>query len=109
SRSWGELAGAAAFAVWKAELQGSSVLVATTGQLDAAEALIQLDGVVRRMVLYPPDLPREHLDYVARSAEANWIVTDDPGLEFSHCSIERILPRRGRSRNQSLDRSQKVG
>ncbi|WP_254059545.1 AMP-binding protein, partial [Granulicella sp. L46] len=61
------------------------------------------------MVLYPPDLPREHLDYVARSAEANWTVTDDPGLEFSHCRIERILPRRGRSRNQSLDRSQKVG
>jgi acyl-CoA synthetase (AMP-forming)/AMP-acid ligase II len=84
------------------------VLVATTGQLDAAEALIQLDGVVRRMVLYPPDLSREHLDYIARSAEADWIVTDRPGLESSHCSIECILPRRGRSRNQSLDRGQKV-
>src|SRR6202789_220769 len=107
-RSWGELAGAAAFAVRKAELHGSSVLVATTGQLDAAQALIQLDGVVRRMVLYPPDLSREHLDYIARSAEADWIVTDRPGLESSHCSIECILPRRGRSRNQSLDRGQKV-
>ena len=82
--------------------------MATTGQLDAAEALIQLDGVVRRMVLYPPDLSREHLDYIARSAEADWIVTDRPGLESSHCSIECILPRRGRSRNQSLDRGQKV-
>jgi acyl-CoA synthetase (AMP-forming)/AMP-acid ligase II len=107
-RSWGELAGAAAFAVRRAELHGSSVLVATTGQLDAAEALIQLDGVVRRMVLYPPDLSREHLDYVARSAEANWIVTDHPGPESSHCSIERILPRRGRSRNQTLNRGQKL-
>jgi len=107
-RSWGELAGAAAFVVRKAELYGNCVLVATTGQLDAAEALIQLDGVVRRMVLYPPDLSREHLDYVARSAEADWIVTDHPGLESSHCIIERILPPRGRSGNQNLAQGQKV-
>jgi len=107
-RNWGEFAGAAAFAVRRAELHGGSVLVATIGQLDAAEALIQLDGVVRRMVLYPPDLAREHLDYVARSAEADWIVTDHPGLESSHCRIECILPHRERRRNQNLAQGQKI-
>jgi acyl-CoA synthetase (AMP-forming)/AMP-acid ligase II len=107
-RSWGELAGEAAFAVRRAELQQSSVVVATTGQLDAAAALIQLDGTVRRMVLYPPDLSREHLDYVARLADAEWIVTDDPDLESSNCNIERIVPRRGRSTNEGVDRGQKV-
>ena len=105
-RSWGELAGEAAFAVRRAELQQSSVVVATTGQLDAAAALIQLDGTVRRMVLYPPDLSREHLDYVARLADAEWIVTDDPALESSNCNIERIVPP-GTSTNEGADRGQK--
>jgi acyl-CoA synthetase (AMP-forming)/AMP-acid ligase II len=107
-RSWGELTSASAFAVRRSELRGSSVLVATTGQLDAAQALIQLDGVARRMVLYPPDLSRGHLDFVARCAEADWIVTDDPGRESSHCRIACILPRGERRRDPRRDRGQTI-
>jgi acyl-coenzyme A synthetase/AMP-(fatty) acid ligase len=107
-RSWGELAGADAFAVRRAQLRGRSALVATTGQLRAAEALIQLDGVVRRMVLCPPDLSREHLDFVAQSAEAELIVTDHPGLESAHCNIDCILPCAARRSDQSLDRDQTI-
>jgi acyl-CoA synthetase (AMP-forming)/AMP-acid ligase II len=101
--SWGEFAGGAAFAVRREDLRGRSVIVATTGQLDAAEALIQLDGVARRMVLYPPDLSREHLDFVAKTAEADLILTDDPALESACCDVECILPRGQRGTAQRID------
>jgi len=43
------------------ELRGRSVLVAIADQLTAALALLELDGIARRMVLCPPDLRFEHL------------------------------------------------
>jgi acyl-coenzyme A synthetase/AMP-(fatty) acid ligase len=52
-------------------------------QFDAAEALIHLDGVVRRMVLYPPDMSREHLPFVSKVAETNLIISDDADLKPS--------------------------
>src|ERR1700678_3727223 len=58
------------------ELSGRSVVIATTNQLIAAAALIELDGVARRMVLCPPDLPAEHLPSILQSAEADAIVSD---------------------------------
>src|ERR1700691_5379546 len=58
------------------ELSGRSVLIATTDQLIAAAALIELDGVARRMVLCPPDLPAEYLPSIVKSAEAAAIVCD---------------------------------
>jgi acyl-coenzyme A synthetase/AMP-(fatty) acid ligase len=58
------------------ELTGGSVLIATTDQLIAATVLIELDGVARRMVLCPPDLPAEYLSSIVKSAEADAIVSD---------------------------------
>ena len=58
------------------ELRGSSVLIATTDQLTAAAALIELDGVARRMVLCPPDLPAEYLPSIVKSAEADAVISD---------------------------------
>ena len=106
--SWGELAGAAAFAVPRSKLRGRSVVVATTSQLDAAEAIIQLDGLARRMVLYPPDMSREHLDFVAQSAEADLIVTDQASLESAHCDIERLLPHGRRITPPNPDRGRSI-
>jgi acyl-coenzyme A synthetase/AMP-(fatty) acid ligase len=106
--NWGELSGGATFALRKPELRGRSVLVATTAQFAAAEALIQLDGIARRMILYPPDLSREHLDFVAKSAEADLIVTDDPALESTDCDVECILPRGRRNAIQSMDRGKTI-
>ena len=57
------------------ELAGRSVLVATGDQLTAALALIELDGVARRLVLCPPDLPAAHLPTVIADAEIDAIVT----------------------------------
>jgi acyl-coenzyme A synthetase/AMP-(fatty) acid ligase len=58
------------------ELRGRSVLVLTKNQLTAALALIELDGVARRLVLCPSDFPFEHLLAVVHSAAVDAIVSD---------------------------------
>jgi acyl-coenzyme A synthetase/AMP-(fatty) acid ligase len=58
------------------ELRDRSVLLATKDQFTAALALIELDGVARRIVLCPPDLPLEHFPYVMDTAEADAVVSD---------------------------------
>jgi acyl-coenzyme A synthetase/AMP-(fatty) acid ligase len=82
------------------ELSGCSVLIATTDQLIAAAALIELDGVARRMVLCPPDVLEEYLPSIVESAEVDAIVSDriidDPGTSgvtsFIHCD-GKIVPK----------------
>ena len=44
-----------------AELAGRSVLIATTSQLTSGLALIELDGVARRITILPPDVDPAHL------------------------------------------------
>lgn len=63
-------------------LSGRSVLIATKGQLATALALIELDGVVRRFVICPADVPAEHLPSIIAAAEIDGIVSDHaiPGL-----------------------------
>ncbi len=58
-----------------AELAGRSVLVATADQLTAALALIELDGVARRLVLCPPDVLPSHLPAVIADADIDAVVT----------------------------------
>jgi acyl-coenzyme A synthetase/AMP-(fatty) acid ligase len=70
------------------ELAGRSVLLATASQLTAALALIELDGVARRITILPPDVAPEHLDALAAAAEADAVVTDRASPErvaFNHC------------------------
>jgi len=57
-------------------LRDRSVLLATKEQLATALALIELDGVARRIVLCTPDLNPEQLASVAATAVADVIVTD---------------------------------
>jgi acyl-coenzyme A synthetase/AMP-(fatty) acid ligase len=59
------------------ELRGRSVLLLIRDQLTAALVMIELDGVVRRMVLCPPDLSGEHLPAVIRDAGADACVRDE--------------------------------
>src|SRR5947209_13321726 len=58
-----------------AELAGRSVLLATSDQLTTALALIELDGVARRLILCPPDLPAEQLSHVIGTAQADAVVS----------------------------------
>jgi acyl-coenzyme A synthetase/AMP-(fatty) acid ligase len=67
-----------------AALRGRSVLLAVADQLPAALALLELDGVARRIVLRPPGVPAEHLPAILAAAEIDAIVGDpsdaDPAL-----------------------------
>lgn len=58
------------------ELRGRSVLIATSDQLTAGLALLELDGVARRIVLYPSDLSLQHIPFVMDTAEVDVIVSD---------------------------------
>ena len=60
------------------ELSGRSVLLAMSGQLQSALAMIELDGVARRMLLCPPDLDPDHIQALLEAAEIDAIVTDRP-------------------------------
>ncbi|MEA2904921.1 MAG: hypothetical protein QOI12_2308 [Alphaproteobacteria bacterium] len=67
-------------------LRGRSVLVATRDQLPAALALIELDGVARRLTLCPPDLRAEHLAHVMAVADVDAVVTDAGAGEIETAS-----------------------
>jgi acyl-coenzyme A synthetase/AMP-(fatty) acid ligase len=81
------------------ELRGRSVLILTRDQLTAALALIQIDGVARRLTLCPPDLAIEHLPFVMATAQVDAVVSDyayadidaADGTHFISCS-SRITP-----------------
>jgi len=61
-----------------AALLGKSVLIYTSDQFHAALAMLELDGVARRVILCPPDLPPEHLPHVISVAEVDAVVADRP-------------------------------
>src|SRR5882724_592661 len=63
-----------------AELSGRSVLIAVTDQLRTGIAMIELDGVARRMLLCPPDLDPQHIPSLIDDAGIDAIVCDDPAL-----------------------------
>ncbi len=88
--TWGELVHGSVLQ-GDTDLQGRSVLIATTHQFSAAAALIELDGVARRIVLFPSDVPREHLAYVAKTAESDVLITDQPEIASSPHGIERVI------------------
>lgn len=60
-------------------LKGRSVVLAVRNPLTAALAMIELDGLARRMVLCPAGVASEHMPHVARTAEADAWVSDDGG------------------------------
>lgn len=66
---------------------GHSVLIATCDQLATALALIELDGVVRRLTLCPPDLPYEHLPSVVANAGIDKIVCDRDSTEYGSLGV----------------------
>jgi len=67
------------------------VLIATREQLPTALALVELDGVARRMVLCTPDLTPEQLAGVAETAQADAIVVDAGPTTTSASSMPRTL------------------
>jgi acyl-coenzyme A synthetase/AMP-(fatty) acid ligase len=95
-----ELANASILSGRLEELRGSSVLVAPRDQLIAALALIELDGVARRIVLCPPDLAAEHFPAVIEAAgAAAWVrdaaVPEPNGAGLPICVTAAPAPIRG--------------
>jgi acyl-coenzyme A synthetase/AMP-(fatty) acid ligase len=72
----GDLLQGSAIAAGAHNLRGRSVLIASADPFVVALALIELDGLARRMTLYPPDLALEHVPYVMRYAEVDAVVSD---------------------------------
>jgi acyl-coenzyme A synthetase/AMP-(fatty) acid ligase len=104
--SWNQLAAGSCLGDSGNKLCGKSVLVATTEQFQTIATLVELDGVASRLVLYPPDLPVEHLAYSARIAEADAVVSDrlSPDRPVEGCGL--IVPGGLQPPSIPLDREQ---
>ena len=80
------------------ELSGRSVLLAVTSQLLAACAMIEIDGVARRMLLCPPDLNPDHIQALVEDAEIDAVVTDqsarwvNSGIKLVAAAEELLRP-----------------
>ena len=72
------------------ELSGRSVMLSASTQLISALAMIELDGVAKRMLLCPPDLNPDHLDALIEDAEIDAVVTDAPP-RWTHSGIYLIV------------------
>jgi acyl-CoA synthetase (AMP-forming)/AMP-acid ligase II len=60
------------------ELSVRSVLLAVSDQLISGLVMTELDGVVRRLLLCPPDLNPDHLQSLMLDADIDAVVSDDP-------------------------------
>jgi len=69
-------------------LRGRSVLITTQSQLAAAIALIELDGVVGRLILCPPDLSADHMSAIMTRADVTAIVTDREGSDIAQTGAD---------------------
>lgn len=84
------------------ELRGRCVLLTTREQFTTASALIELDGLARRIVICPPDLSFKHIPFVIDAAGVDAIVSDHAmpqlgkprPMYFSPCS-RTIVPGNG--------------
>jgi acyl-coenzyme A synthetase/AMP-(fatty) acid ligase len=74
-----------------ASLRGRCALIATSDQLTAALAAIELDGVVRRLVLMPPDVAREHLGGIIADAAVDVVVCDNAHKHANFDAASRVI------------------
>ena len=81
-----QLADGSSLEVQSEELRGRCVAISAARQLPAALALIQLDGIARRLVLCTPDLSPEHLLAAMADAGVDTILSDatGPDAQITH-------------------------
>ena len=89
-------------------LAGRSVLVLTRRQLETVWVLTELDGLARRIVLFPGNFSLDHIGHIIRGASVDAIVTDfcDFGAEFPH--VRYFMPATHGDIPQEYDRSMRV-
>jgi acyl-coenzyme A synthetase/AMP-(fatty) acid ligase len=91
-------------------LQGRCILLTTIDQLTTALALIELDGIARRLILCPPGLLSEHMASIIETAGVDAVISDRPspeagsrGVECFICGSRIISKPRERSKSQETD------
>jgi acyl-coenzyme A synthetase/AMP-(fatty) acid ligase len=102
--SLADLAQGSSFGGRLGQLHQRTVLIAIKDQLAAALALIELDGLARRMILCPPDLADEHLGAVIRAGGADACVQDSAGPGLTESGIETCISVEPRLRRAALSR-----
>jgi acyl-coenzyme A synthetase/AMP-(fatty) acid ligase len=80
---FGDLASGTSLGGRLGELAGKSVLVATASQLTSALALIELDGVARRLTILPPDADPEDVAPVIAGAEIDAVVVGSGSPQYA--------------------------
>src|SRR5690349_11169558 len=75
------------------ELSGRAVLISVTGQLMAGLAMIEIDGIARRILLCPPDLNPDYLSALIEDAEIDTVITDQPE-RWSDTGLARVVTAR---------------
>jgi acyl-coenzyme A synthetase/AMP-(fatty) acid ligase len=74
------LRGGSCFPAGLNELRGRTVIIFTRRQSTMAFALIELDGVARRLVICPPDMDAKFLPSLSALVQAEIVVGEDPLL-----------------------------
>jgi acyl-CoA synthetase (AMP-forming)/AMP-acid ligase II len=74
-------------------LRGKKVLLFTKEQLSTALALVELDGIARRLVLCPPDTSVDVLPWIVSTALIDAVICDEGSTELSIPGIERVTIR----------------
>src|ERR1017187_836198 len=86
-----DLQGASSLSENHDRLRGRSVLIATQDQLTAALALIELDGIAARLVLCPPGRSSTEIRTIAFDAEADALIFDEAGQNYSSASLGTVV------------------
>jgi acyl-coenzyme A synthetase/AMP-(fatty) acid ligase len=84
------LAGGTTLGGRRDELRDTTVMLRLSTQLATALALLELDGVARRIVLCTPDLSAEHFPSAVATAAATAVVCDRPLPELAGTGLIRV-------------------
>ena len=87
------------------ELRGCSVVVVTANQLTAALTLFELDGIARRIILYPGELTLDYLPFVVEAAEVDAVVSDRTTFGSNIPHVRYFMPCAHKIVPQNYDRS----
>lgn len=96
-----------AFAGYGEPVAGKCVMIAAREQALPALALMELDGLARRLVLCPPDFPLASIPRAVQDAEADLIVTDDEDADFGTGSLP-VLRLRPELQPGKVDRTSRL-
>jgi acyl-coenzyme A synthetase/AMP-(fatty) acid ligase len=76
-----------------AAFQGRSVLLRTSDQITSVLWLIALDGIARRIVIWPPGLDTAYMPHVISTAEIDLVLPGNPSDAGSIADVARALVR----------------